>query len=469
MTLRLVLLLALSACGRIGFDSPGGTAGGDGGDDASVDAPSTGSPGARWLHGYGTSSTGTFDGAFVAGVGGEVVAIKSFQTSLAIDGMTLTGQSPFGSAAVTRYDATGAIVSTSVLDATGWCEGRHVTMRGDDALVTGLTIGTTANPSLGPCSVVTNRQDPFVIRVERSGQQSLAGHWPSSGANAQGWWSAPLSDATMVTTGIYGANLTIGTPLPTATVDPSMFIARYMHGLPFAVWAYGGTSATSQIHAGPIAAEANDLCAMGSFNGPITLFGTPLPHVGNFDVWVTRLDPSGTPRWIRAIGTSGEESAFGNSSIAVAPGGGCYISHDAPADLTVNGMTFTALDGRAVVLELDGTGAVVRGARLPSRAHLATAGGRLYAAVEVTQPLTSGGVSYTPMGRDVVILELGVAGLVRVVGALGGAGDQRLWSFAAIADDALAIGGASIGELVFGTSITSSGATTIDVVAVIGI
>jgi hypothetical protein len=57
---------------------------------------------------------------------------------------------------------------------------------------------------------------------------------------------------------------------------------------------------------------------------------------------------------------------------------------------------------------------------------------------------------------------------VRVVGALGGAGDQDLWSFAVIADDALAIGGASVGELVFGTS-TSSSSTTIDVVATVGL
>ena len=462
-------LLALCGCGRLGFDPPGGTSAGDAGDDAAIDATTTGSPGARWSHGYGTTGTGTFDGTFVAGVGGEVVAVKSFQTSLVIDGMTLTGQAPFGSTAVTRYDATGAIVSTSVLDATGWCEARHVTMRGDDALVTGLTIGTTTNPAFGACSIATNRQDPFVVRVERAGQQHLAGHWSAGGANAQGWWSAPLSDGTLATTGIYGANLTIGTPLPTATVDPSMFIARYMHGLSFPVWAYGGTSGTAQIHAGPIASEGVELCAIGSFNAPVTLFGTPLPHAGNFDAYVTRLDPSGTPRWIRAIGTTGEESNFGNGAIAIAPGGGCYVSLDAPADLTVNSMTFPSFDGRAVLLELNASGVVVRGTRLPVRAQLATTGGRLYAALEVTAPFTSGGVSYTPMGRDVIVVEVGATGLVRVVGALGGAGDQKIWSLAAIADDALAVGAASSGELVFGSSTTNSGGTTVDVVAVIGL
>lgn len=461
-------MLAIGGCGRLGFDASGGTSSGDAGLEAAVDAPTAGSPGARWLQDYGPTGTGTYDGVFVAGVGGEVVAVKSFQSALVIDGMTLTGQSPFGSTAVTRLDAIGTIISTAVLDATGWCEGRHVTMRGTDALVTGLTIGTMSNPAFGPCSIVTNRQDPFVVRVERSGQPHLAGHWSSGGANAQGWWSAPLSDGTVIITGIYGANLTIGTPLPTATVDPSMFIARFTEGVSAPVWAYGGSSSSAQIHAGPIAAEANDLCAIGSFNGPVTLFGNALPHAGNFDAWVARLDPSGTPRWIRAIGSTGAESNFGNSSIAVAPGGGCYISLDAPADLTANSMTFPALDGRAVLLELNGSGMVVGGIRLPARAQLAIAGGRLYAALEVTATLTSGAVSYTPMGRDIVVVEVGAAGLARVVGALGGAGDQKLWSMAAVADDALAIGAASTGQLVFGSSTTSTPAMT-DLIAVIGI
>jgi hypothetical protein len=465
----LLVLLVASACGRFGFDPPGGTSSGDGGDDSTVDATSTGIPGARWIHAFGPTDSGGFFATLVAGVDGEVVAAKRFQGTLGVDGAILLGASPYGSTAVVRYDANGSFVSSSVLDSNGYCEPRHITMRGDDALVTGLTIGTTTDPTLGACSIATNRQDPYALRVERSGQQHLAGHWGATGANAQGWWSTPLSDGTIATSGIYGVNLTVGTPLPTATVDPSMFIARYNEGSPAPVWAYGGTSPSSQIHPGPMAPDGNDVCAMGAFNAPITLFGTPLSNVGNFDVWVARLDPSGTPRWIRAIGSPAEESNFGDSSIAIAPGGGCFISFGAPADLTVDSMSFPVAGGSSLLLELDGSGALVRGYRLPVRLILATAGGRLYGAGELSTPFTSGAVSYTPTGSDVVVFELTASGFVRVVGSLGGAGGQRLQSFAAIAGDALAVSASSTGQLVFGSMMSNSGASTIDVAGVLGL
>ena len=466
--LAITATLALG-CGRIGFDPAGGASGGDDGG-GSIDAPPTGPTGPRWLRGFGPAISGSAIGTMVTGTGGEVVAVKGFTTSLAIEGMTLTGQSPFGSGAVVRYDAAGAIVSTSILDATGYCEPRGVAMRGDDVLVTGLTIGTTANAAFGACSVVTDRQDPFVVRVERGGPQHLAAHWSAGGANGQGWRVAPMADATMVMSGIYGDQLTIGSPLPTALVDPSTFMVRFMEALPFGVWAFGLTSAASPIYPGPLATDGNDICTVGAFNAPVTLFGQALPHRGAFDAWVTRLDASGTPRWIRAIGSTGDESSFAESAIASAPGGGCTVAILSNGDLTADSRSFPLADGPAVVLHLDATGTVIGGLRLPAVPKLATIGSRLYVAFDVAAPFTAGGFSYTPMGVDVIIVEIDLAtGAPRSVGVLGGAGDQHLWSLAAIAADALAIGARSRGELVFGDMASNSGGADIDIVAVIGL
>jgi hypothetical protein len=461
-------MLALG-CGRIGFDPSGGVVG-DGGDDGGmIDAPSTGPAGPRWVRGFGPSTGGSL-GVMVTGAGGEAVAVKSFQTSLAIEGMTLTGQAPFGSGAVVRYDAAGTIVSTSILDATGYCDPRGVAMRGDEVLVTGLTIGTTTNPAFGACSIATNRQDPFVVRVERNGTQHLSAHWIAAGGNGQGWRVAPMSDGTMVMSGIYAVDLTIGSPLPRGTIDPSTFLTRFMDGVSAPNWAVGLTSTVSELHAGPVATDANDTCTMGGFNAPVTLFGQALPHRGSYDAWVARLDPSGTPRWIRAIATTGEDSSFGESSITAAPDGGCYVAMLARGDLAVDAVSLPASDGNAVVLHLDATGMVDGGLRMPSVGKLARVGTKLYVAAEVSTPLTSGTITYTPIGFDVVIAELDMTtGIVGIVGALGGAGDQRLWSFAAIAGDALAIGAHSTGELVFGPFTSNSGAADVNVVAVIGL
>src|SRR5205085_11615925 len=118
--------------------------------------------------------------------------------TFAIDGASSTGRAPFGSAAVFRFDANGGIVSSSVLDATGYCEMRDVTMSGDDAIVTGFTIGVSQDPTYGACSVVTNKQDPVAVRVDRAGAQTLVAHWTTTGtANAQGWSGGVFVDGSV--------------------------------------------------------------------------------------------------------------------------------------------------------------------------------------------------------------------------------------------------------------------------------
>lgn len=399
--------------------------------------------------------------AYVAGTGGDVVVATRFTMKLAADAAPLAGVGSVSSSAVIRFDRSGALRSTAVLDANIDCDIRDVAMRGSDAVVTGISFGT-ADPILGACSVTTpSAQDPVEIIVDPQGNQTLAAHWAAGSSNAQGWRTAALADGTLAMAGIYGRNLTIGTPLPTASSNENAFVTRFTAGAPSPVWA-AGLTANTVVQVGALWPSGNELCALGAFDGPSQLFGMPITNVGNFDAWIVRLDPAGTRKFLQTIGTPGDESSYGNGSIVATSDGGCIVSIDAPGDLTLGGVSLPLAAGPSILVRLDASGTIVAGSRQPSVAALALVGGRLYGALTVSAPLTIAGQVYTPQGSDVIIVELGDNGPMRLIGSVGGAGDQSVGGARAIAAvdlDAVALVFSSSGQLVFGTTTIDPGAS----------
>lgn len=460
-TAALVATLALG-CGRVGFDPPderAGDGGADGGD------ATTGEAGWRFLHALGPVS---FPGMIVTGARGELVAIANFQTSLAIDGGVLTGRAMYTSAAVVRYDATGTQVSASILDSPSICEMRGAAMRGDDVIASGFVNGGDGDASYGACNHAAGRQSPIEVRVDRTGAQTFAAFWaPTGGANAQGWRTAAFSDGTYAMSGIYGAGVTIGMPLPAAGTDPTVFVTRFAEAATTPVWAKG-VSSPSVTWAGPLATDGDELCMLGAHGGAVTLFGTALPFLGGqSDAWVARFDAAGNARWIHPIGTAGDEAAFGEGGVAVAPNGGCFAAIEVPRDITIDGFTLPVAAGVGTVLQFDATGTVVAATRSPRPGFIAVAGGRLFTAFDTTVPVPFDTMTYTPQGRDIVIAEITPTGAM-FVGAIGGTGDQVATSFVAIASDALGIGGGSTGDLEF-RGVHTSSAAQINIAAVIGL
>jgi hypothetical protein len=203
---------------------------------------------------------------------------------------------------------------------------------------------------------------------------------------------------------------------------------------------------------GPIALEGSDLCMLGAYSGGgLTALGTPLPYAGAVDTLIARVDMTGTPQFVRGFGSSGMESNFNDGSI-VALGGGCVGSISAPADITIDSTTLPASDGPAIVVWFDGAGMLTGGYRLPDMAQLATVNGRVIAAYTLGAPATIGGTQVTPQGLDVVVAEIDAQGPKRLLGVVGGTGDQDVIRLAAIGPDAVAISLASSGGFAFGDS-----------------
>jgi hypothetical protein len=472
--LFLALTLVAAGCGRFGFgpaadgDGGGGAGDGDGAGDAAPDAVSTGAVGPRWMRQFGVSTLPSGHGGGANG-GGEVAVVQQFTGSYSIDGVALSGQG-FISTAFLRYDATGNVQRAVTLDSDGFCDMRDAIIDGPDTIVSGLTIGTTVTPAYGACSIATNREDPVAIRIAGDGTQSVVAHFLAGGANAQGWRVAPLSDGSLVMAGIYASALTVATALPTAMTDPSTWIGRSNPSMPtIGAWSWGLTN-TVEIHAGPLAVRDDGTCAMGAFRGPTTLFGMAVSYVGGYDTWVAHLSSTGTVDFVRGVGSTADEPSFdNNNSIVALPGGGCALGIAANADVTYDAMTFPVSQGNGLLLELGGNGALVHGARYPGPPALAMIGDRLFVAFSVTAPYTVGTQIHTPVGSDVLIIERGTSAPDRLLGVVGGTGDQFAFDLFEAAPDALGLVVQSSGPLSFGAASFDSGATLVRAVGVLGI
>lgn len=459
--MKFALLGVLAACGRVGFDAAPGP------DAVAVDTGDAGdmheAGGPRWAVKVGAGGRHLP----VGGTQGAVVTAYAFTGTTQVVDVTVTGVASQTSSVVVHLDATGKLGATTVLDAATSCDIRGLAMSGDTAIVAGLSAGAQM-AALGPCSTAASRQNAVVIAVDAAGAPSLVSVGIASGSNAQAWNVGALSDGSLVASGIYSMGLAFGaTSLPPAGADPNAFVVRLADLPAGTAWAHGLTGGV-QITPGSIATDGDDTCMLGGYSGGgLTELGAMLPYLGASDELVARLDGAGAPRFVRGFGSTSVESNFNAGSIA-AHGGGCVASLGAQGDVTLDGTALPASDGPAIVVWFDGAGALTAGYRLPDVAQLATVGARVIAAYTVSAPVTIGGAAYTPQGEDVIVVELDAQGPARLLGAVGGAGDQAVLSLAAIAPDAVAIGLTSGGALEFGT--TSLATTDGDlVVAVLGI
>ena len=452
-----ILLAVLGACGRVGFDSAPGDGAPPLGDGSGSAAD------LRWAATIGNNV------AFmpVTGSNGAPVIAYAFKTSTTVAGQMVTGAATNLSSVVARFDASGHLLSTAVLDAATTCDIRGISMRGDVALAAGLVAGD-GTPSLGACNVSTFRQAPIILGVDSAGTVSRVAIGTPSGANAQAWNARALADNTLIVTGIYSMGLAFGaTALPAAGADPNGYIAHLADPQPDALWAIGLT-ANVQVTAGQVALDGNELCMLGGYVGAgLTELGTALPYVGSSDALLARIDTAGTPKFVRGFGSPVQDSYFNDGSVA-AYNGGCIGSIAAPGDVTIGTTALPVSQGNGIVVWLDGTGALAGAYRIPSVAEVAVIGTRVIAAYTVSAPATIGGVPYSPQGQDVVVVELAATGPARLIDVVGGAGDQSLIRMAAIGPASVALTVASSGDFQLGST-TFTSAPNDRVLAVVGI
>ena len=221
---NIAVLICLTACGRSGFgDTDGGT--GVGGDGGGSDAmPTTGPTGPRFLVTLDATNS-----LLVAGTAGTLSVAVEFQGSVTADMTMFSGQSQYQSTLVARFGASGTLLGGTVLDSAGVCNMRSMAMTGPTTIVAGIASGGGA--VLGPCDVMTNREDPIVLEVDASGAPALSAHWVATGQNAQALAVVASTDGTLAIGGIYSSGLTVdGQALPAAQSDPNIYFTRFTPG-----------------------------------------------------------------------------------------------------------------------------------------------------------------------------------------------------------------------------------------------
>ena len=265
-----------------------------------------------------------------------------------------------------------------------------------------------------------------------------------------------MPDHTLTMNGIYSSGLTIGTTtMPSGITDPSVWIARSGATVTDAAWAKGFTAGV-EIHAGPIAADGDDVCMLGSISGTASVFGKTLTYWGSYDSWIARVDPSGNARWVRSIGSTALESDFDDGGIIALPDGGCLIGIASNGDITLDTGTYPVSDGPGLAVRFAADGTITYARRFPSPPFMTYVGNRLIAAYGT--------------GGDTQVVELDLqGGADQMLGVVAGAGTQAPTEIVAVGPDVVAVTVLNTGALTFGGTSFDSGATTVGAVAVLGI
>lgn len=439
-------LLAVAACGRLGFDTVGVGAG-DGGN--TTDAPaSTGSAGPRYLIELDANATAPT----IAGKQGRVAVLEGFQGAITVAGKALAGQAMYSSSGLVWLDPTGVAAATAVLDSTSICQIRTLgnAVAGDGVLAAGISQSGATTPAFGPCAIATSHQDGIAIGIDAAGTQSLVADVVSSPFNIQTWFATGFGDGSVALTGIYGGGGMLGTAsLPMTTSDENPFLARFDPATQTTRWAFAVTT-TDSTGAGPIDVDGDDVCAMGQFSGNMTVFGAPLTSAGMRDVYIARLDRDGNARFVRSLGSTGQDSVGANASIVATSDGGCTIAAPIAGDVSIDSFSLPAAQGPVVVVRFDATGVATAATRMGGPLQLARLGDRIYGALACSGAACKlADATYTPVGSDIALATLDPALHPTIVATLTG-GAATLVELAAVPPDALAIAFTASAPTLFG-------------------
>lgn len=327
-----------------------------------------------------------------------------------------------------KLDSSGAVTWAKNFGGIGaWAYGQSVTVDENDNIYIGGTF-SGANLTTPFVSKVGN-QDAFAFKLDSSGAITWAKSFGGSGASAYGQ-SITVDGNGNVYAGGYlsGANLT----------TPAVSKIGYYDGFTFkldssgaVVWAksFGAmTPGGSPVIYATTRDGAGNIYLTGSFGGrTLTLGSVTLTGIGYSDVFVAKLDATGTVLWAKNFGGSGAY-AYGQG-IAVDGSGNVFLGgyfHN--ANLTTPALTkIGTLDAFALKLNSSGTvlwsqnfggsGAIVYGQGISVDGSGSVYVGGYFQSANLTTP------AVTMIGyQDAVIFKLDASGTITWAKNFGGSG-----------------------------------------------
>jgi hypothetical protein len=281
---------------------------------------------------------------------GGAIVTGEFGTTATFGAVTLTS-SGFGDVFVARVDADGAWTWATRAGGTMGDVGLSVSALPDGgAIVAGRFAGTA---SFGATALTSaGSQDAFVARISPDGAWTWATR--AGGADAdQAHGVSASSDGGAIVAGRFQGSATFGATVLTSAGASDVFVA---HVTADGAWTWaaraGGTSFAEALYLSSL--PDGGAIATGRFEGTATFGTTTLTSAGSYDVFVARIDPSGTWTWATRAGGTGPQGAGGVSALL---GGGAIVTGEINGTASFGATTLTSSGlGDAFVARIDPSG-----------------------------------------------------------------------------------------------------------------
>lgn len=317
-----------------------------------------------------------------------------------------------------------------------------------------VTFGTTTLSSAGG-------YDIFVAKLNTFGTWQWAVKAGGTGTDP-GFGITVDSSGNCYITGHIQNTATFGTTTLTSSGSDDIFAAK-LNSSGIWQWAVKAGSVSSDYGYG-IAADSNGNCYFaGYFSGTATFGTTQLTSSGNFDVFVAKLNTSGTWQWAVKAGGSALDSALG---IAVDSSGNCYVSGYFSGTMTVGATPLTSAGGNDIfVAKLNTSGAWQWAIKIGGTGADAGIGvaadstGNCYITGYFSGTTTFGTITLTSAGgHDAFVAKLDTSGDLQWAVKAGGTGTDDGYGLAVDSSGNCYVVGYFDGNATFGTtSLASSG------------
>ena len=283
---------------------------------------------------------------------GSAIVTGYFQGTATFGSTTLTSSAGTYDVFVAKIDASGAYVWATQAGGTVADYGKAISTLSDgSAIVTGnfqgtATFGSTTLTSAGS-------DDVFVAKIDASGTYVWATQAGSTSED-KGNAISTLSDGSSIVIGYFVGTATFGSTTLTSAGNADVFVAKIDASGAY-LWATQASGTSSDIGYAISTLSDGSAIVTGYFSGTATFGSTTLTSAGIKDVFVAKIDASGTYVWAAKAGGTSNDYGYAISTLS---DGSAIVTGWFFGTAAFGSTTLTSAgDGDVFVAKIDASGA----------------------------------------------------------------------------------------------------------------
>ncbi len=392
---------------------------------------------------------------------GSAIVTGLVEGTVTFGSTTLTSSGGSDDIFVAKVDASGSYVWAT---RAGWGNpdgGYGVSALADgSAIVTGQFRG---NVTFGSTTLSAAGYDVFVAKINASG--SFVWATKAGGTSTdKAWYVRTLADGSAILTGYFRGTATFGSTTLTSTGgSDDIFVAKVDASGSF-VWATqaGGTTSTDEGVGVSTLADGSTIVT-GVFEGPATFGSTTLAGTGAADIFVAKINPSGSFVWVTQAGGTSTDEAFRTSTLA---DGSAIVEGYFTGAASFGPFTLTSAGAQDYfVAKVDSSGTFLWATRAGGTGDDGTESWGVSALVDGSAIVSGsfqntadfGSTTLTSAGDwDVFVAKVDSSGSFLWATQGGGSGADLGWDVGTLADGSAIVAGPFDGTATFGSSTLTS-------------